>query len=178
MKERQQMEIRILILTIAILTNVSIKAQRTIPPTDSLWLTGKIKNPTVFTLADLDSFPKTAIKDQIIYNHNGEAKDTLTGMRGIPLKSLLASILFVYDKPKFLNEFYFVFIASDGYRVVCSWNEIYNTETGNNFYIVTEIEGKKLNDLVQRILFISTADIKTGRRYIKGLKEIEIRQLE
>jgi hypothetical protein len=172
------MKIRILILTIAILTNFSVNAQRTIPQTDSLRVTGKIKNPTVFTLADLDTFPKTAIKDQIIYNHNGEVKDTLTGMSGIPLKTLLASILYVYDKPKFLNEFYFVFIASDGYRVVFSWNEIYNTETGNKFFIVTEMEGKKLNDLGQRILFISTGDLKTGRRYIKGLEKIDVRQLE
>ena len=172
------MKIRILILIIAILTNFSVCAQRTIPPTDSLQVTGKIKNPTVYTLADLDTFPKTAIKDQIIYNHNGEVKDTLTGMSGIPLKTLLASILYVYDKPKFLNEFYFVFIASDGYRVVFSWNEIYNTETGNNFFIVTEMEGQKLKDLGQRILFISTADLKTGRRYIKGLEKIDVRQLE
>lgn len=172
------MKIRILILTIAILTNCSVNAQRTIPQTDSLRVTGKIKNPTVFTLADLDTFPKTAINDQIIYNHDGEVKDTLTGMSGIPLKTLLASILYVYDKPKFLNEFYFVFIASDGYRVVFSWNEIYNTETGNNFFIVTEMEGKKLNDLGQRILFISTGDLKTGRRFIKGLEKIDVRQLE
>jgi hypothetical protein len=141
-------------------------------------VTGKIKNPTTFTLADLDTFPKTTIKDQIIYNHNGEVKDTLTGMSGIPLKTLLASILYVYDKPKFLNEFFFVFIASDGYRVIFSWNEIYNTETGNNFFIVTEMEGKKLKYLGQRILFISTGDLKTGRRYIKGLEKIEVRQLE
>ena len=126
----------------------------------------------------LDTFPKTAIKDQIIFNHNGEVKDTLTGMSGVPLKTLLASIIYVYDKPKFLNEFYFVFIASDGYRVVFSWNEIYNTETGNNFFIVTEMEGKKLYDVDQRIIFISTADLKTGRRYIKGLEKIEVRQLE
>ena len=127
------MTIKTLISTIAILTSFSVNAQRTIPATDSLRVTGKIKNPTVFILADLDTFPKTAIKDQIIYNNHGEVKNTLTGMSGIPLKTLFASILYVYDKPKFLNEFYFVFIASDGYRVVFSWNEIYNTETGNIF---------------------------------------------
>jgi len=172
------MKIKILILTLAILTNYSVNAQRTIPPTDTLFVTGKIKNPATFTLANLDTFPKTDIKDQVIYNQNGEIKDTLTGMRGIPLKTILASILYVYAKPKFLNEFYFVFIASDGYKVVFSWNEIYNTETGNNFFIITEIEGKKLKDLGQRIQFISTADLKTGRRYIKGLKRIEVKQIE
>ena len=172
------MKISIFFFIIAILTNFSVNAQRTIQPTDSLRVTGKVKNPTTFTLAELDTFPKTSIKDQIISNQKGEVKDTLTGMSGIPLRNLLASILYIYDKPKFLNEFYFVFIASDGYRVVFSWNEIYNTATGNNFFIITEIEGKKLKDLGQRILFISTADLITGRRYIKGLEKIEVRQLE
>ncbi len=172
------MQIRMLVLVIAILVKCSINAQRTIPPTDSLYVTGKIAGPVTFSLAELDTFPKTAIKDQIIYNQNGEIKDTLTGMRGIPLKILLASVRYLYDKPRFLNEFYFVFIASDGYKVVFSWNEIYNTETGNNFFIVTEMEGKKLKDLEQRILFISAADLKAGRRYIKGLKKIEVRKIE
>jgi hypothetical protein len=40
------------------------------------------------------------------------------------------------------------------------------------------MEGKKLKYLGQRILFISTGDLKTGRRYIKGLEKIEVRQLE
>jgi hypothetical protein len=141
-------------------------------------VTGKIKNPKIFSLADLDAFQKTAINDLIVYHHNGEIMDTLTGMTGIPLKTLLASVLYVYTKPNLFNEFYLVFSASDGYQVVFSWNEIYNTESGNIFFIVTEMEGKKLKDLEQRILFISTADLKTGRRYIKGLKTIEVRQID
>lgn len=56
----------------------------------------------------------TALKDQIIYNQKGEIKDTLTGMTGVPLKTLLSSIHYDYTKPKELNEFYFLFIASDG----------------------------------------------------------------
>lgn len=132
----------------------------------------------MYKLADLDTFPKSHIKDQVIYNQKGEVKDTVTGMRGVPLKALLAPVDYVYKKPKTLNEFYFVFTASDGYKVVFSWNEIYNTEAGNEFFIVTEMKGKKLKNSEQRMLFISTADIKTGRRYIKGLRTIEVKQVE
>lgn len=172
------MKIRILLLIITLTFSYSIIAQRIIPPTDSFKVTGKVANPTTFTLAEIDTFSRMVIKDQIIYNHKGEVKDTLTGLSGVPLKALLASIRFIYDKPRDLNEFYFVFKASDGYKVVFSWNEIYNTESGNNFFIVTELEGKKLKELNQRIMFISTADLKTGRRYIKGLEKIEVRQVE
>lgn len=169
---------RIIILVTAILTALSVTAQRAIVPTDSLIIQGKIKNQKIFTLPGLDTFPRTIIKDQIIYNQRGEEKGTLKNMRGVSLKTILSSIEFEYDKPKELNEFYFVFIASDGYKVVFSWNEIYNTEAGNNFFIVTEMEGKKLKEMEQRIIFISAADLKAGRRYIKGLERIDIKRVD
>lgn len=172
------MNIRILLLTFALWISYSAEAERKIPPTDSLMIYGQIKDFKTYALPDLDTFPKAVIKDQIIYNHNGEIKDTLRGLMGIPLKTILESVQYIYDKPKVLNEFYFVLIASDGYKVILSWNEIYNTETGNNFYIITEMGGKKLKDLEQRIMFISAADLKAGRRYIKGLEKIEVKRIE
>lgn len=172
------MKFRILLLTITLWTSYSAEAERTIPPTDSLKISGLIKNHKSISLAELDTFRKAVIKEQIIYNHNGEIKDTLRGLIGIPLKSILGSVQYIYDKPKMLNEFYFVLIASDGYKVVLSWNEIYNTETGNNFYVITEMDGKNLKDLEQRIMFISAADLKAGRRYIKGLEKIEVKRIE
>lgn len=153
-------------------------SQREIVPTDSLIINGQIKNPTVFHLAELDTFSLVSIADQVIYNHRGEIKDTLTGMKGIPLKNLLASINFDYEKPKELNEFYFVFTASDGYKVVFSWNEVYNTPLGNQYYILTKMKGKNLADINQRIIFISSGDLKTGRRYIKGLSKIELKRID
>ena len=156
----------------------SLQAQRSVTPSETLKIEGKIKAEKTFTIAELDSFPKMTIPDQTLYNHKGEEKGTVKNMKGVLLKTLLAYIQFDYEKPKELNEFYFVFIATDGYKVVFSWNEIYNTDTGNHFYIVTEMDGKKMKDLDQSILFISTADLKSGRRYIKALAKIEVKRLE
>lgn len=86
-------------------------------------------------------------------------------------------IEFQNEKPRELNEFYFVLTASDGYKVVLSCNEVYNTEAGNEYFQVTDMKGKSINDIEQRILFISTADIKSSRRYIKGLQTIEVKRL-
>jgi hypothetical protein len=169
---------RIILLLIAGLINYTASAQRPIKSTDSLFITGKVKNPTTFTLADLDTFLKIPIKAPITYNQQGEALDSLTGMLGIPLKTLLQSIQYNSGESKYLNEFYFVFTASDGYRVVFSWNEVYTSGAANSFFIVTEIDGKKLNDLEQRIYFISNADSKRGNRRIKGLKTIELRRID
>lgn len=171
------MKIKTLIL-LFFLTSYSVNAQRTITPSESLKIEGKIKTGATFTIADLEMFEKVEINDQKLFNHNGEAKGNLSKMKGVLLKTVLKSIEFDYQKPKELNEFYFVFVATDGYKVVFSWNEIYNTEAGNNFYIITEMDGKKLKDMDQRIAFISTADLKSGRRYIKALEKIEVRRVE
>ena len=169
---------KIRILLICILTNLSVFGQRKITSTDSFKIQGKIKSEQIFTLTQLDSFPKQVIKDQILYNHKGEIKDTVKNCKGILLKTILDKVEFIYEKPKELNEFYFVFVASDDYKVVFSWNEIYNTEIGNNLFIITELNGKKLKDIEQRIVLTSTSDLKNGRRYIKGLEKIEVKKVE
>ena len=76
--------------------------------------------------------------------------------------------------PKVLSEFYFKCIASDGYTVVYSWNELYNTETGNNSFLIAEKDGKKINEIDGSILMLCNTDFKTGRRYVKRLSKIEI----
>lgn len=166
------------LFVVLFLASYSLYAQRTVTPSEVLKIEGKIKTEKTFSITELDTFPKVAIANQTLYNHNGEVKSTIKKMKGVLLKTVLASIQFDYDKPRELNEFYFVFVATDGYKVVFSWNEIYNTEAGNNFYIVTEMEGKKLKDMEQRILFISTGDLKSGRRYIKALEKIQVKRVD
>lgn len=171
------MKSKILSLIIIVSATLPAIAQRPIIPTELFKVQGKIKTLKAYTLGEIDAFPKIIINDQVIYNHNGEIKDTLTGMKGVLLKTILSEIDYVYEKPKTLNEFYFVFIASDDYKVVFSWNELFNTEIGNNLYLITEMDGKKLKDINQRIICISTADLKVGRRYIRALDRIEVKQI-
>ena len=168
------------LFTLAFILSASLiaMAQKTLIPTSSFKITGNIKAEMSYTIAQLDSFPKTCFQDQIIYNHKGEIKDTLSTIKGVPLKEILQPIIYTYEKPKELNEFYFVLTASDNYKIILSWNELYNTELGNSFFIITEMKGKKITEMEQRIAFISIADIKTGRRYLKNLQSIEVKRLE
>jgi len=158
-------------------TCLAAPAQSTIIPTSNIRIFGAIEKEVSYSIEDILKFNTVNVEDQVIYNHTGEAKDTLNHLRGVPLKDFLKDIKFNYEKPKELNEFYFVFNASDGYRVVFSWNEIYNSEAGNSFYIITEMRGKSIKELDQRIVFLSSKDLKSGRRYIKCLQSIEVKRL-
>ena len=74
--------------------------------------------------------------------------------------------------------YYFTCIASDGYKVVISWNELFNTVAGNTVYIVTSKDHTYIDALDESILPISTADVRTGRRYAKNLQSIIVSRAE
>ena len=82
------------------------------------------------------------------------------------------------DDSKLLSEYYIVCIAFDNYKVVFSWNEIFNSETGRHVLIITEQEGKKSASVNNRIALISLNDDATGRRYVKELKRISIERVQ
>jgi len=166
------------ITLLLLLLGLSVVAQRKITPTDAFKITGKVKTERSYSLKQLDSFPKQSIKDQVIYNHKGEIKDTLKNIKGVLLTTVLEKTEFIYDKPKDLSEFYFVCVASDGYKVVFSWNELFNTNIGQSVYLITEMDGKPLQALEQRIVLYAASDFKSGRRYVKSLGRIEVKRAE
>lgn len=78
------------------------------------------------------------------------------------------------SKPKLFSEFYFTCIASDGYKVVFSWNELFNSDMGNQVMIITEEDGKKADTIDDHIAILSPLDKNTGRRYVQNLQEIKV----
>ena len=77
-----------------------------------------------------------------------------------------------------LSEYYFTCIASDGYKIIYSWNELFNTAIGNSVYILTSKDNQPLEKLDENIVMIATQDIRTGRRYVKNLQSIIVRRAE
>jgi hypothetical protein len=178
MNKRNFLNYKGMIGLLLVLFALSLTAQERVDPSDRISVVGKIKQERQFTLSELASMEAVAIPDLTITGTKGEIKGKVTGLKGIPIKSLLEKIEFQVDKPKELSEFFLVFEATDGYRVVFSWNELFNTSTGNTVYIITEKDGKKINVMPERILLTSSSDFATGRRYVKGLCRIVLSRCE
>jgi len=154
--------------------SATLLAQKDIKPSDEFAISGEVIHELKFTLAELEKFPSKKIDDIVITNHLGEARGVAKNLKAFPLKTLLDKIEFKAESPKVLSEFYLTCIATDNYKVVYSWNEIFNSATGDNIYLITEKDGKKLTEMTERILVITPSDQKTGRRHIKGLSKITV----
>jgi len=159
-----------------ILVSVAVWGQSTVQTTDSFVVTGNIKKELKFSLDDIEKYPSHIIEDVVITNHLGIPRGTATELTGTLVKDLLQGLTLEEESPKRYSEFYLTFIAADNYKVVYSWNEIFNSPTGDNVFIIKSKDGMKLNDMDERILILTPTDFKTGRRHIKGLSKILVKR--
>ena len=168
----------ILFLVLAF-TVFSASAQKeNIPTTENFTIEGKVKKSLAVSLADLSSYKSYSIDSIVITNHLGERRSTLKNVKGVLLKDILSKVEIDAEIPKVLSEYYFVCIASDNYKAVFSWNEIFNSATGSSVYILTGHDGKPASSLDNRIALVSPKDEMTGRRYVKGLQKIIIERVK
>jgi hypothetical protein len=146
--------------------------------TKSFTVTGKVRAAQTFQYADFKKFSQQGIGDVVITNHKGEVQGTALDMRGILLRDVLATVHLDTDTAKLFSEYYFVCKARDNYKVVYSWNELFNSATGNNVFIVLEKQEKSMADSEDGILMVSATDVNTGRRYVKNLEAIFVGRAE
>ncbi|MCH5717672.1 molybdopterin-binding protein [Niabella hibiscisoli] len=120
----------------------------------------------------------THLKDSFrITNHLKEPRSLLKDLKLVLLKDVLESVEIKSPGPKQLSECYLVAEASDGDKVVFSWNELFNTSVGDEVYLVEGYDGQAGVQMPNRIALLSTTDHATGRRYVKGLKKMVIKRV-
>ena len=152
-------------------------AQKKVEPSTTIAIEGLVKQVQSFSIDDLKKYPVKKIGKLNIYSHDGTLKSTLKGLAGIPVKDLFQKVEFAVDSPKDLSQFLLVFEATDGYRVLYSWNEIFNTSVGDQVYVLTQADGLTIDAMEQRIAVVSMSDVRTGRRYVKSLSKIKVQRI-
>ena len=167
------------ILLLALASTVfSASAQKeNIPTTESFSIEGKVKKGMTISLADLSSYKSYSIDSIVIANHLKERRSSLKKVKAVLLKDILDKVEIDAENHKVLSEYYLVCIASDNYKVVFSWNEIFNSNTGKSVYILAGHDGQPASALDNRIALVSSKDDTTGRRYVKGLQKIIIERV-
>jgi hypothetical protein len=156
------------------LISCKLIAQTGFTPTDKFTIEGKVKQVLSFSTAELDTFKTRSLPDLVITDHIGTLRHTLTHLKGILLKDILAKAVIEAENPKVLSEFYFILEAPDNYKIVFSWNEIFNSETGNNIYLITEADGKNYKQTDERIAIVTMTDFRTARRHMRNIRKITV----
>ncbi|MGC8751447.1 molybdopterin-dependent oxidoreductase [Hydrotalea sp.] len=165
-----------LLLFLTVMASLQVSAQKAVTPTQQFTIQGKVKQPIIFTLTDLEKYSTVNIPDVVITNYLGEARGKLTHLKGILLKDILKKAELSEANPKLFSTFYYVLTAADGYSVVYSWNELLNGPVGEHTYIITTKNSESLQKMNDGILVLTPIDFITGRRHVKWLKTIDVKQ--
>lgn len=152
--------------------------QKELETTTSFIISGEVKTQVTVSLTEFSKYTEVPIGDITITNHLGEKKSEQKILKGILLKDILKTVEINIENPRVLSEYYFVCKSSDGYKVVYSWNEIFNSPAGESVYLVTSKNGQGAKEMKESILMISPKDYMTGRRYLKSLSAIEVKRVQ
>lgn len=60
-------------------------------------------------------------------------------------------------------------VATDGYRAVFSWGELFNTAVGDQVMVIGTQDGRPLDSLAGPLALRSLADLRPGARHVRNL---------
>jgi len=143
---------------------------------DDVQVTGTIKNKLTLRVEDLKAFAPEQITSVTVMRRVDD-KETASTVRGVRLTAVLDRAgLASTDR----NEWKHTIVmasATDGYRVVFSWSELFNSEAGTGVLLVFERDGQPLAEREGRIALVSAKDIRTGPRSVRWLNRLDVRVL-
>lgn len=140
----------------------------------TLTVTGKVSKALTLTLANVSAFKQYTSENIPIISYSGERKEPIRACKGVLLRDVLDKAGIVFEEKRDFNRLIVVATATDGFRTLWTWHEIYNSEAGNSIFIITERDGKPLSTKEGDFMLLSAKDLKTGPRHVRWLKSIEV----
>jgi DMSO/TMAO reductase YedYZ molybdopterin-dependent catalytic subunit len=137
---------------------------------------GNVERVLVLSVEDLQRIPVQHLEERRIVGAPGNGTESLRRFTGCRLRDVLDAAVLTERTRRDLRRSYVVAAASDGYEVVFSWGELYNSPAGDGVLVVYAIDGAPLPDGEGRIALVSLNDTRPGPRHVKWLARIDVRQ--
>jgi DMSO/TMAO reductase YedYZ molybdopterin-dependent catalytic subunit len=150
-------------------------------PAIRLVVAGSVESKQVLGLSDLRALPVRRVEDQRQVRLGGSVPAEPAAVRsytGVLLRDIVAAAKPTEDGRHELRRSVVVVTASDGYRVVFSWAELFLSPIGDGAIVVFERDGTPLAANEGPLAVVSLRDIQPGPRHVKWLEKIELRRID
>ena len=142
--------------------------------TTALAVRGNVAKPLTLAVADLAKFPVLRVDDTRIVRAQVGASEAARQFAGCLLRDVLNAAKLTEGDRHDLRKTIVVATASDGYKAVFSWGELFNSTIGDGVLVVYERDGGPLGDDEGRIALISLKDTRPGPRHVKWLATVDV----
>lgn len=145
--------------------------------TERIAISGLVEHALELRVEDLRKFPPQQISEIPVVCQSGAELGKKENLKGVLLRDILEKAAVISRSHNDVKKMVVIATASDGYKVVFSWTEIFNSPIGDGIIVFFEKSGRPLSDDDGRIALISARDTRTGPRHVKWLKGIEVRRI-
>ncbi len=118
--------------------------------------------PLSLTVATSRDFPVQRVDDTRVVRAQGSDSALVRQFAGCLLRDVLNAAKLTEGGRNDLRRTIVVATASDGYKAVFSWAELFNSSIGDGVLIVYERDGAPLGDDEGRIALVSLKDTRPG----------------
>ncbi|MCL2830657.1 MAG: molybdopterin-dependent oxidoreductase [Betaproteobacteria bacterium] len=135
---------------------------------------GEVEHKLSLGVAELRRFPLQRIGETNLVCQSGAEAGKLENFVGVRLRDILEKATIISREHNDLKKTIIIATASDGYKAVFSWNELFNSPLGEGVIVFFEKNGAPLDDIEGRLAMVSMQDLRTGPRHVRWLQGIEV----
>lgn len=145
--------------------------------TEKIGVTGEVEHPLTLSVGDLQAFPAAQVVEVAVTRQPAGVGAKPDLYKGVLLRDILAKAVLLTHDHNDVKKMAIIASASDGYAVVFSWSEIFNSPTSDGIIVYFEKNGQPLPDNEGRIALISSKDVRTGPRHVKWLQSLDVKKI-
>jgi DMSO/TMAO reductase YedYZ molybdopterin-dependent catalytic subunit len=154
-------------------------AQAPAPASSTLTVKGNVERELVLSLDELKRMPAQRNEDVRTVREQGTTGTPEVARRytGVLLRDVLDRAKLTEKNRNDLRRSVVIVTASDGYRAVFSWAELYLSPIGEGVLVVYERDRSPLADSEGPLALVSLKDTRPGPRHVKWLRSVEVSAL-
>ncbi|WP_428424818.1 hypothetical protein [Methylibium sp.] len=119
--------------------------------------------------SDLEALPPRSIAMRRTIERDGTRDEQMLNYGGWLLRDVLTLAGFDEAGRHDTRTWVIEAVATDGYRAVFSWGELYNSALGDQVYVIDSQDGRPLDARAGPLALRSLADRRPGPRHVRNL---------
>lgn len=139
--------LRVFLVAGALAASLPSIAHDNAPPaarSQSVTVSGAVERALTLRVEELRNFPPQQTIELRLASQGGAEPGKPSVVRGVRLRDILEQAKVVKRDHNTVKKLALIAAASDGYKVVFSWSEIFNSDAGDSVLVLFERDGKPL----------------------------------
>jgi hypothetical protein len=130
------------------------------------------------SIAVMAAWPQTTLtQTQTVASSAGNTTDRAVVYTGTLLRDVLTKSGFASATDRSARTSFVEAVATDGYRAVFSWGELFNSPVGEQAMVISAQDGKALDVAAGPLALRSLSDLRPGPRHVRNLCALIVRGL-